>query len=138
VGILKFFRGHLLALACVAVLLVVQAYCDLSLPQYMSDIVNVGVGQGGIVSAVPSKIGAQDLSDLEMFMDDTDRGLVESCYSEANGSGVRSFVGNPSLMDADSKLFGRPRRTRGRGPLPRQWHRRVIGARTLPEAGHHP
>ena len=103
-GILKFFRGHLLALACVAVLLVVQAYCDLSLPQYMSDIVNVGVGQGGIVSAVPSKIGAQDLSDLEMFMDDTDRGLVESCYSEANGSGVRSFVGNPSLMDADSKL----------------------------------
>ena len=32
------------------------------------------------------------------YMDDTDRGLVESCYSEANGSGVRSFVGNPSLM----------------------------------------
>ncbi|MGL5174541.1 MAG: hypothetical protein ACRC75_11865, partial [Olsenella sp.] len=101
---LRFFRGHLPALACVAVLLVIQAFCELSLPQYMSDIVNVGVGQGGIVSAVPTKIKADDLSDLEMFMDDDARSLVESCYSGANGSGVRSFVGRPSLTHAGSEL----------------------------------
>lgn len=103
-SVLRFFRGHLPALACVAVLLVIQAFCELSLPQYMSDIVNVGVGQGGIVSAVPTKIKADDLSDLEMFMDDDARSLVESCYSGANGSGVRSFVGRPSLTHAGSEL----------------------------------
>ena len=41
---LKPYAGAVLAILCV---LIVQAYCDLSLPTYTSEIVNVGIQQGG-------------------------------------------------------------------------------------------
>ena len=45
---LKHFKPAILPMIFVVILLVIQAYCDLSLPAYMSNIVNVGIQQGGI------------------------------------------------------------------------------------------
>lgn len=44
----KFLKPYAAAVAAIICILVVQAYCDLSLPTYTSDIVNVGIQQGGI------------------------------------------------------------------------------------------
>ena len=102
--IFKFMRGHVGAFALVMVLLVTQAVAELSLPQYMSDIVDVGVGQGGIPSGVLTSVRAETLSGLELFMDDASRDLVEASYSAPDVSGVRSYVGNPDQLREGSDL----------------------------------
>ena len=50
--ILKLFKKHILALFAAIVLIVISCNADLALPTYMSDIVDVGVQQGGIASPV--------------------------------------------------------------------------------------
>ncbi|MCH3944141.1 MAG: ABC transporter ATP-binding protein [Atopobiaceae bacterium] len=103
-AILKFLRGHLLAVLAVFALLIVQANCELTLPQYMSDIVDVGIQQGGIESAVPTSVRAQSLADLEMFLSDDEVSAVEADYSAANASGIRTFVGRPADKAKGSAL----------------------------------
>lgn len=103
-SILRFFKGHLVAVLVVVAMLFVQANCELTLPQYMSDIVDVGIEQGGIESAVPKTVRATMLADVEMFMSDDDVSLVEAAYGPANESGMRTFVGNPSQLKSDSDL----------------------------------
>ena len=60
-------------------LLFLQAYCDLSLPDYTSKIVNVGIQQKGIEDGVPEKIRVSTMENLELFMDsDTIQGVIAS------------------------------------------------------------
>lgn len=51
--IMKYLGEFKTSVAVVIILLILQAYCDLSLPSYTSDIVDVGIEQGGIENAVP-------------------------------------------------------------------------------------
>lgn len=52
----KFLKPRVGAVLAIVAVLIIQAYCDLSLPGYTSDIVNVGIQQGGIDSAIPEQI----------------------------------------------------------------------------------
>ena len=75
---LKPFIGYMI----VAILLLfVQAICDLSLPDYMSDIVNVGIQQGGVENAVPKVIQASELDKLFIFMSDKDKEFIDENYT---------------------------------------------------------
>ena len=65
----SFLKRHKLNLLLALALLMVQAYCELTLPTIMSDIVDVGVSRGGIESVVPDRVGARALVDVELFMD---------------------------------------------------------------------
>ena len=51
--ILKCLKKLTLPILLAVILLAVQAQCDLALPDYMSDVVNVGIQQGGIENATP-------------------------------------------------------------------------------------
>ncbi len=102
--ILRLFKNHLLALAAVAALLVVSANADLALPSLMSEIVDVGIQQGGIESPVPDAIRASSLDDLELFMSDEDVALVEAAFAPADDAGIRAFQGTDAEKDADSDL----------------------------------
>ena len=62
--LLKFLKPYAGAVAAIICVLIVQAYCDLSLPAYTSDIVNVGIQQSGIDEKVPEEISEEDLSSL--------------------------------------------------------------------------
>ena len=79
--------------ACIAVvaLLVVQAYCDLSLPDYTSKIVDVGIQQGGIESPVPDTIRDTTLQALELLMSEQDAALAKQWYSAPDADGVRTL-----------------------------------------------
>jgi ATP-binding cassette subfamily B multidrug efflux pump len=66
--IIKYLKPFTGAILLVFVLLFAQAMADLSLPGYMSDIINVGVQQGGIKNAVPQAIRQSEMSKLELFM----------------------------------------------------------------------
>lgn len=74
---LKPYAGSVLAILCV---LMVQAYCDLSLPTYTSDIVNVGIQQGGIDEKVPEVISEKDMNQLLFFLSPDDAGSVKQAY----------------------------------------------------------
>lgn len=63
-------------------LLFLQAYCDLSLPDYTSRIINVGIQQGGIEDNVPQKMRISTMKALSVFMDDDDMKQVEKYYEE--------------------------------------------------------
>lgn len=78
-------------LACLA-LLCVQAYCDLSLPEYMSNIVNVGIQQGGIDSIVPERLRAEDMEALELFMTADEKETILSYYSQEEINGDQMYV----------------------------------------------
>ncbi|MFR7732088.1 MAG: hypothetical protein ACLU7D_01250 [Collinsella sp.] len=91
--ILKLFKKHILALFAAIVLIVISCNADLALPTYMSDIVDVGVQQGGIASPVPDTIRAESLDDLELFMSAKGAKAVEAVFSKADNNGIRTYKG---------------------------------------------
>ena len=74
------------SVAVIIVLLVLQASCDLTLPQYTSNLVDVGIQQSGIDHAAPRELRAETMDDLTLFLSDAQRQEVMSCY-EADGAG---------------------------------------------------
>lgn len=88
-SILRYMRDSWKAVCVVILLLMVQAYCDLSLPTYMSNIVDVGIQQNGMDDAVMEQIRADSLAQLELFMTEEEMETVENAYGEANEVGVR-------------------------------------------------
>lgn len=57
-----------------------QAMLELTLPNYMSDIVNVGLQQGGITQAAPEVIDSDAMAMMQMFMSEEDKALVNEAY----------------------------------------------------------
>ena len=92
--IIKLFKNHILALLVAIGLIVISCNADLALPSFMSEIVDVGIQQGGITSPVPDTIRDKSLSDLEFFMTEGDAKRVEAAYSKADGSGIRTYIGS--------------------------------------------
>lgn len=78
--ILKFLKPHAASVVAIIAVLVLQAYCDLSLPAYTSDIVNVGIQQGGIDEHIPDKIAKEDMENLFLFMPKEDVETVKKAY----------------------------------------------------------
>lgn len=102
--ILKLFKKHVLALLAAIVLIVISCNADLALPTYMSDIVDVGVQQGGIASPVPDTIRADALDDLELFMSAKDAKTVEAAFGKADQNDIRTYQGTEDERADGSKL----------------------------------
>ena len=82
-GFLKPYALQVVVIICV---LMVQAYCDLSLPAYTSDIVNVGIQQSGIDEKVPEALAGEDLNLILAFVPEEDRAEVTDAYEESSDS----------------------------------------------------
>ena len=95
--IFKQLGRHWAACLAVVALLIVQAYCDLSLPDYTSKIVDTGIQQGGIESPVPDTVRSTTLQALELLMSEDDAALADEAYTDPDADGVRTL--NP---DADT------------------------------------
>ncbi|PWL46049.1 MAG: ABC transporter [Clostridiales bacterium] len=87
--IMKYLKPFAGSIAVAVVLVFVQAMCDLKLPDYMSNIVNVGIQQSGITDAVPEKIRASEVEKLFLFLSEDEQSLIAKHYlgeaSEAGG-----------------------------------------------------
>ena len=81
--LLKFLKPYAGAVVAIICILVVQAYCDLSLPTYTSDIVNVGIQQGGIDETVPDTISKKDLNHLLLLVPSDKQELVKNAYTKS-------------------------------------------------------
>lgn len=79
--IVKYFKPYFLSILIVIGLLVVQASCDLALPDYTSNIVNVGIQQGGIENAVPKAIRKSEADKLVLFMTEENKDFFFNSYN---------------------------------------------------------
>ncbi|MDT2769986.1 ABC transporter ATP-binding protein [Enterococcus pseudoavium] len=81
--IFKYLAKYWYAIIAVLLLLIVQASSDLSLPSLTSDIVDVGIQQGGLEQSTPDKIRKSTLQGLELFMTEEEKQTIEDNYKEA-------------------------------------------------------
>ena len=77
----RYLKPYILPILLCVALLFVQANADLNLPNYMSDIVNVGIQQGGVEHSYPEAISADGLALMETFLTGEDRALAERVYA---------------------------------------------------------
>ncbi len=68
----------------IIILLLLQAYCDLSLPSYTSNIVDIGIQQGGIENAVPTQISNHTMENIALFLTEEQKEFVSQYYIEAD------------------------------------------------------
>ena len=76
IRILKYLRHAKAAVAAIMALLILQAYCDLALPNFTSKIVDVGIQQGGIEQVAPEVIRESELMKLSWLMKPEEKELV--------------------------------------------------------------
>ena len=86
--LVKYLKSSIGPILLVVALLVVQAMCDLALPEYTSRIVNVGIQQGGIENAVPQVIRQSEMEHLILFMSESDQARVLEHYEELERSAL--------------------------------------------------
>ncbi|MEF2734628.1 MAG: ABC transporter ATP-binding protein [Blautia sp.] len=73
-------RWHYIVM--IILLLFVQAFCDLSLPDYTSKIVNVGIQQKGIEDGVPDTLRKESMEQISLFLEEEDSEKVKASYEE--------------------------------------------------------
>ena len=76
----KYMGMYWKAVIAILAVLIIQAYCDLSLPGYTSDIVNVGIQQGGIDESIPRAVTADDMDKLLLFVGSEDADTLKAAY----------------------------------------------------------
>lgn len=69
-------------------LLFLQAFCDLSLPQYTSDIIDNGIQNGGVSHSMPESITKEEYETAKIFMTDEELDIWESSYDYNNETGI--------------------------------------------------
>jgi len=79
--LIKYLKNSVVPIIIIIGLLIVQAVCDLSLPDYTSNIVNVGIQQGGVEKVTPEVIRKSQLEKLELFISEEDRIEIKSNYT---------------------------------------------------------
>ncbi|MEG3040684.1 MAG: ABC transporter ATP-binding protein [Clostridium sp.] len=79
--LIKYLKKSIVPIIIIIGLLVIQAVCDLSLPDYTSRIVNVGIQQGGVGIVAPEVIRESQLENLELFISDEDKLKIRSNYT---------------------------------------------------------
>lgn len=92
----------------IILLLVIQAGCDLSLPQYTSDIVDVGIQQGGIERATPEKMRKETYENMCLFMTEEEIGQIEPYYSEDEEGNYVLNTKDKDILDEMDSVLGMP------------------------------
>ena len=99
--IFKYIKKSWLAVVGCFLLLIVQAVCDLSLPTYTSNIVNVGISQGGVPDAVPEQMRASTFDFMLERMTPEDRAAAEQSYT-ADKNGIYQLNGTADRVALDA------------------------------------
>ncbi len=88
IKLMKYLKKSAGYIVLIVVLLFVQAYCDLSLPDFTSKIINVGIQQKGIEDSVPEKLRDSTMQSLKLFMDDEQKDEVVENYTQEDDTWV--------------------------------------------------
>lgn len=78
--ILKYLKESKVSVLAILALLIVQAFCELALPQYTADIVDIGIGQQGVSSVAPERMRQETMERLNLFFSEEEAVTVLSAY----------------------------------------------------------
>lgn len=95
-NLVKYLKKSTLSIIFIVTLLVGQAVCELSLPDYTSNIVNVGIQQGGVENAAPKIIRKSELDKIMIFLNSSDKGTVLDNYK---------LLSKDTLSDSELKEY---------------------------------
>ena len=104
-NLFKYAAVHWQSLLAIIAVLFIQAYCDLSLPAYTSDIVNVGIQQGGIEDQVPEALRADEMEKLLLFVPEEDQGTVLDAYeTDSSTYDTEAYVLRESAAEDEEQM----------------------------------
>ena len=92
--IFKHLKNSSFIIFIIILLLAGQATCELSLPTYTSNIINIGIQQGGIENSVPEVIRKTEMDKLFIFMNDKNKDVVLDNYKLLNKESLSSYEFN--------------------------------------------
>ena len=118
--LLKYLKKSIVPILVIVLFLIGQAVCDLSLPDYTSKVVNVGIQQGGVENPVPDVIRATEMDKLMLFMNESDKNTVLSNYNHLDKASLsdKDLTGDEPIYELNTKdkktieelsnIFGKP------------------------------
>lgn len=92
------------SIVIIIALLFVQAWCDLALPSYTSDIIDVGIQNNGVEHIVPEALTAEAFETAELFMTDEEADLWESIYEQDGDIYRLQMTSESELNEIDDTL----------------------------------
>ncbi|MDU2993907.1 MAG: ABC transporter ATP-binding protein [Clostridium sp.] len=118
--LLKYLKKSIVPILVIVLFLIGQAVCDLSLPDYTSKVVNIGIQQGGVENPVPDVIRATEMDKLMLFMNESDKNTVLSNYNHLDKASLsdKDLTGDEPIYELNTKdkktieelsnIFGKP------------------------------
>lgn len=107
-NILKYLKPYVFVLIVTVILIYIQAMGNLRLPDYMADIVNIGIQSSGIEDATPKAISENSLEMLKSFMTEEDKAIVEENYillqADSNDETTQKYIEEYPLLK-DSNIY---------------------------------
>ena len=107
-NILKYLKKHGGMVVLILALLCVQAYCDLTLPKYTSDIVDVGIQQSGVERVTPQQMRGTTMETLTLFLSDEDEATLRAAYTAAEDGTYTLAVRDKKTLDQLDQMLGLP------------------------------
>ncbi len=102
IRIMKHLKGQGMTVVIILLLLIVQAGCELALPQYTSNIIDTGIQNSGVQYVMPEKITVQDYEYVQMFMKSSEQRQWEKAYQKSDiGDTYERNLSNQELKDQD-------------------------------------
>lgn len=116
--IFKNMRPYWKWILVIVAFLIVQAFCDLSLPQYTSDLIDVGIMSSGVEHILPEKMTEEDYQAAQIFMTQKERKAFADCYetdkkeepeelvkADRSASSYKRVCDKKTLEEADEKFL---------------------------------
>ena len=108
IKLMKYLKRSAGYVVLIIALLFLQAYCDLSLPDYTSRIVNVGIQQKGIEDGVPEKLRKSSMDNLKLFMSEDEASDIENAYKEEGDVCILHKDIDRETREKLNESFGKP------------------------------
>ena len=108
--IIQYLKSSKVAVLLITLLLIVQAFADLSLPRYTSDLVDVGIQQGGIEHVSPDEMSADTFNYICMLAGEDTEQVIRDSYEQntAGENEARNYTlseyGKENRVELDSAI----------------------------------
>lgn len=108
--IIQYLKSSKVAVLLITLLLIVQAFADLSLPRYTSDLVDVGIQQGGIEHASPDEMSADTFNYICMLADEDTEQVIRDSYEQDTAGENESSTGENEASNYILSEYGKENR----------------------------
>ena len=104
--VLKNLKQSFVTVIIIVILLCVQSWTDLTLPDYTSKIVNTGIQAGGIETTVPEVIQKEDMDNILLFTNEDEKilenyTLIRDTMSSHEEKTIKKYFGKDNEIESD-------------------------------------